>query len=72
MGCRIRVFPPYQNTTMPTLDDAPTIAPMAGNTVAASDLVQIFDVSEQKAKTITIAQLIVALDALDAGALADS
>lgn len=57
---------------MPTLDDAPTIAPMAGNTVATSDLVQIFDVSEQKAKTITIAQLIVALDALDAGALADS
>jgi hypothetical protein len=45
---------------------------MAGNTVATGDLVQIFDVSEQKAKTITIAQLIVALDALDAGALADS
>ena len=57
---------------MPTLDDAPTVPKLAGASVALADLVQIYDVSEQKPKTITIAQLIVALDALDAGALADS
>ena len=55
---------------MPTLDDAPTVEALAGASVTVSDLVQIYDVSEQKAKTITIAELIVALDALDAGALA--
>ena len=55
---------------MPTLDDAPTVEALAGTSVTVSDLVQIYDVSEQKAKTITIAELIVALDALDAGALA--
>jgi hypothetical protein len=57
---------------MPTLDDAPVVPTLAGASVAVGDLVQIYDVSEQKPKVITIAQLIVALDALDAGALADS
>ena len=57
---------------MPTLDDAPTIEALAGTSVTVSDLVQIYDVSQQKPKSITIAELIVALDALDAGALADS
>jgi hypothetical protein len=57
---------------MPTLDDAPTIENLAGTSVTATDLVQIYDVSAQKAKTITIAELITALDALDAGVLADS
>jgi hypothetical protein len=41
---------------MPTLDDAP-IVPVLG-TLAAGDLVQIFDVSGQKAQTITVAQLL--------------
>jgi hypothetical protein len=57
---------------MPTLDDAPIVPKLAGASVAADDLIQIYDTSAQKPKTITIAQLIVALDALDAGALADS
>lgn len=57
---------------MPTLDDAPTVPTLAGASVTVDDLVQIYDVSTQRPKTITIGQLIVALDALDAGALADS
>lgn len=57
---------------MPTLDDAPVVPKLTGAGVALTDLVQIYDVSAQRPKTITIAELIVALDALDAGALADS
>lgn len=57
---------------MPTLEDCPTIPKLAGASVQLTDLVQIYDVSAQRPKAITIAQLIVALDALDAGALADS
>ena len=49
---------------MPTLDDAPVVPLLAGADVSADDLIQIYDVSEQKPKTITIAQLIIALDAL--------
>jgi hypothetical protein len=49
---------------MPTLDDAPTVESMAGSDVTASDLIQIYDDSEQKAKTITIAELVTALDTL--------
>ena len=56
---------------MPTLDDAPIVPKITGADVAADDLIQIYDVSAQRPKTITLAQLIVALDALDAGALAD-
>jgi len=57
---------------MPTLDDAPTVEAMAGSAVTATDLVQIYDVSAQKAKTITIAELITALDVIDdADVLAD-
>ena len=56
---------------MPTLDDAPTVEALAGTSVTATDLIQIYDVSAQKAKTITIAELITALDALDAGVLAN-
>jgi hypothetical protein len=43
---------------MPTLDDAPTIATLTDNQVAEGDLIQIYDVSEQKPKTITFAELI--------------
>ena len=57
---------------MPTLDDAPVVTKITGANVVATDLIQIYDVSEQKPKTITIAELILALDALDAGVLADS
>jgi hypothetical protein len=57
---------------MPTLDDAPVVTKITGANVVATDLIQIYDVSEQKPKTITIAELILALDALDDGILADS
>ncbi len=50
---------------MPTLDDAPTIAPMLAAEVASGDLVQIYDISAQKPKTISIAELIAALALLD-------
>jgi hypothetical protein len=51
---------------MPTLDDAPTIEKLTGLTdlsnedstaadeLALSDVLQVYDVSEQKAKTITV------------------
>ena len=53
---------------MPTLDDAPTIETLAGadltssdvsdaEKVARADLVQVFDVSEQKVKTISVQEL---------------
>jgi hypothetical protein len=49
---------------MPTLDDAPTIASMLSADVADGDLVQIYDVSAQKPKTITVAELADAIGAL--------
>lgn len=53
---------------MPTLDDAPIIEELltsgltgadsdASNEVARGDLIQIYDVSEQKVKTITVQAL---------------
>ena len=53
---------------MPTLDDAPTIETLAGDDltsadvsdttkIARADLVQVFDVSEQVVKTITVQEL---------------
>lgn len=54
---------------MPTLDDAPIVEVLLGTTdltggdsssatvIARSDLVQVFDVSEQKPKTITVQEL---------------
>ena len=53
---------------MPTLDDAPTVEQLltagltsgdsdASNVVARGDLIQIYDVSEQKVKTITVQAL---------------
>jgi len=59
---------------MPTLDDAPTsqVATLIGlyagfaadeaTRAHGDDLIQIYDVSEQKAKTITLSELAVALD----------
>ncbi len=55
---------------MPTLDDAPVVTRLTGASVAVGDLITIYDVSAQSSKTITIAELIIALDALDEGALA--
>ena len=43
---------------MPTLDDAPTIESLLDTQVADGDLIQIYDVSEQKPKTITFAELV--------------
>ena len=57
---------------MPTLDDAPTIEKLAGATgsssliaadsnssvlLARGDILQVYDVSEQKAKTVTVQEL---------------
>ena len=59
---------------MPTLDDAPTsqVASLTGTNAGVTtdvatrahgdDLIQIYDVSEQKAKTITLSELAVALE----------
>tara|TARA_Y100001972_G_scaffold13684_1_gene14473 strand:- start:153 stop:347 length:195 start_codon:yes stop_codon:yes gene_type:complete len=60
---------------MPTLDDAPTIATLTGTNLTASasdstdvstvlheqDLIQVYDVSEQKAKVVTLEALAAAL-----------
>tara|TARA_R110002167_G_scaffold267059_2_gene473791 strand:- start:1391 stop:1591 length:201 start_codon:yes stop_codon:yes gene_type:complete len=57
---------------MPTLDDAPTIEALLGatgssaltigdsddaNKLARGDILQVYDVSEQKAKTVTVQAL---------------
>jgi len=57
---------------MPTLDDAPTLEKLAGANgsssltaqdsssnvlLARGDILQVYDVSEQKAKTVTIQEL---------------
>lgn len=55
---------------MPTFDDAQVIPAIVGTDVVAGDKMYIYDVSAKMVKTITIAELIVALDALDEGALA--
>jgi hypothetical protein len=57
---------------MPTLDDAPIVEKLVGDSLLAaevsastklsrSDLIQVFDVSEKKAKTITVKELADAL-----------
>ena len=48
---------------MPTLDDAPTIESLVEGGIADDDLIQIYDVSEQKAKTIKLSELAIALQA---------
>ena len=47
---------------MPTLDDAPTLA--ANTTLAADDLIQIYDKSAQEARVMTIEQFLKSLGAL--------
>ena len=54
---------------MPTLDDAPTVEALLGTTeldssdsdattvIALGDLIQVFDVSEQKAKIVSVREL---------------
>lgn len=54
---------------MPTLDDAPTVETLLGTTeldssdsdavneIALGDLIQVFDVSEQKVKTVSVREL---------------
>ena len=55
---------------MPTLEDARVMQTLAGANVVVGDYMYIYDESTGIPKKITIAELIVALDALDAGALA--
>ena len=43
---------------MPTLDDAPTIAPIAAADIAGADLLQVFSDSLRKPKTASITSLI--------------
>jgi hypothetical protein len=43
---------------MPTLDDAPTISPIAAADLAGADLVQVFSDALRKPKTATITSLI--------------
>jgi hypothetical protein len=43
---------------MPTLDDAPTIAPIAAADIAGADLVQVFSATLRKPKTTSITSLI--------------
>jgi hypothetical protein len=50
---------------MPTLDDAPIVPRLNSETANETDLVQIYDVSEQKPKTITVAALAAAIDAIN-------
>ena len=49
---------------MPTLDDAPTIPKLTQATTVVADLIQIYDVSTQKPKTITLADLAAFIKAL--------
>ena len=42
---------------MPTLDDTPVIETLAAADVADTDLVLIYDISEQKVKAISLADL---------------
>ena len=57
---------------MPSNDDTPIVTRLTGAGLAAGDLVYVFDVSAGESKAMTIAEFITGLDALDAGALADS
>jgi len=50
---------------MPTLDDAPIVPRLDNSTVNETDLVQVYDASEQKPKVITVAALAAAIDAIN-------
>ena len=43
---------------MPTLDDAPTFEKLVDGGIDGDDLIQIYDSSAQKAKTVTFDELI--------------
>lgn len=43
---------------MPTLDDAPTLENIAEAAIADNDLIQVYDVSAQKVKTLRFDDLI--------------
>jgi hypothetical protein len=49
---------------MPTLDDAPTIAPIAAEDIAGSDLVQVFSAALRKPKVTSITSLVSAITRL--------
>lgn len=43
---------------MPTLDDAPTLETLTEATSNAADLLQIYDVSQQKVKTMSLDEIL--------------
>ena len=43
---------------MPTLDDAPTLEKLLDGDMQGDDLIQIYDSSAQKAKTVSLDELI--------------
>jgi hypothetical protein len=47
---------------MPTLDDAPTLEDLYYTNIADDDLIQIYDTSEQKVKTLSFSQLILYIE----------
>lgn len=47
---------------MPTLDDAPTLETMTHPGFTGTDLIQIYDSREQKAKTVSLSQLLLYID----------
>tara|TARA_R110002153_G_scaffold153062_1_gene304820 strand:+ start:28 stop:198 length:171 start_codon:yes stop_codon:yes gene_type:complete len=47
---------------MPTLDDAPTLGSLYYSDIADDDLIQIYDTSEQKVKTLSFSQLILYIE----------
>jgi hypothetical protein len=51
---------------MPTLDDAPIVPRLNNETVEETDLVQVYDVSEQKPKVVSVAALAAAIQAINA------
>ena len=42
----------------PTLDDSPTVETLAATASAGGDLIQLYDISQQKAKTMSLDELI--------------
>lgn len=54
---------------MPTNEDLPTLSELTAAELASDDLIQVYDVSTGRVRTITFANLITALD--DGGLAAD-
>jgi hypothetical protein len=46
---------------MPTLDDAPVVPELESSDLSPNDLIQIYDVSAQRPKVITVAEFYTAI-----------